>query len=72
MNTPSIQRYTQVDARKYIGRVVKTTHGTHGMVVTAWVQRDDHRIIKLMVRDSLQKHSFYTDNEHATIVRGED
>lgn len=54
-------------AAAYKGRMVTTTDGRTGVVDHAFVADDG--VIKLYVVNSTEHTSFYTDHEHATIVR---
>ncbi len=53
-------------AEKYIDRLVSTTSGVEGMVLSAWPAGD--RKIGLLIRDK-NGVQHYTSNEYATIVR---
>lgn len=57
-----------VTARKYVNKHVRTTDGREGVVYDAWPANDG--CITLWVADK-HGNTFFTDNEHATMTRGQ-
>jgi hypothetical protein len=67
-NPPPSKAENEARAQAYVGRTVKDTKGRWGVVQSAWVTTGS-RVVTMSVSLANTEDVFFTDSEHATIVR---